>query len=84
MMDPSEARLIRDEIIAAATTDLRAPAAGSASILPGVADRLRRQNTRRTLAFVLPIAPYKFNSAGRRSVRPRLFDDNFSGRQNEA
>ena len=39
--DASEARLIRDEIIAAETTDLRAPAAGSASMLLSVADRLR-------------------------------------------
>ena len=37
---PSEARLIRDEIITAETTDLRAPAAGLALNLPAVADRL--------------------------------------------
>ena len=39
--DPSKARLIRDEIITVATTDQRAPAAGSALNLPAVADRLR-------------------------------------------
>jgi hypothetical protein len=46
-LDPSEARLIRDEIIAAEATDLRAPAAGSASMLPSVADRLRSGTSER-------------------------------------